>query len=335
MRRYADTFFKYWLLAILPILVLPVGALLLLKSTPTVYGTTSIFVDENSIQQLSYVAQGVPPATNMANYLNQLLLSPTFDAGIAARSPFYRHSLAVGPDPNGAVADDLSKNATAVASGPNLVFVTYTSKNSAIAVQVVSSILKQASYETARLGQVQVVKDVALYTRQLKSARARYSAAAGDLGHYMSDHRISSSQLDLRQLSDAKLATYYQAVQSSQTDETNIQQQLSKAQTTESQNVSFRVFDAPAAKVPTTSKKKQLTSLLVPLLLGILISGAFIVARTATDPSLRYADEVQEMLGLPVLATVPYSPTVREDQRPGPGSNRRITLRLPGLKRSN
>lgn len=321
------------MIALLPIILLPVGAYALMSSTPIVYGTANVWIDQTSLQQLGYVVQGAPPATTLASYMGQLLFSPSFDAGVANRSPLYRRSLSIAPDPKIAAADDLGKNATAVFSGPNLVSVTYLSKNPAIAVQVVRGILDQTTYEITHLNHVQAGKDIAQYNRQLESARTRYKVAAQGLGQYMSQHGISSADLALRQLSDPTLATFYQAVQSAQTDETNIQQQLAQARAVQSSQAAFRVIDPPTAKLAPISKKKKLTSLLIPLVLGLLISGAFVVIRTALDRSLRYADEVPALLGLRVLATVPYSPVRVPPGSGGPVSTRRFALPLFRLKR--
>lgn len=322
MRRYADTFFRYWVLVLLPIMVLPLGSLLLLKTPPTVFGLANVWVDGNSIQQLTYVDPGVPPAMNMANYLSQLLLSPSFDVGAAKRSPLYLRFISQFPYPLQQAAADLSKNAVATTGGPNLVSVTYISKNPAIAQQVVGAILNEATYEIARFNSQQAAKDISSFSRQLKSARDRYSVATQNLGTYMSTNGISGAQLDLRRLSDPKLATLYQVAQGAQVDVTTAAQSLAKARSQLSSQSAFRVIDPPAAKVATLSKVKKLTGLAIPLALGLLLGIAFLVIKTAQDRSLRFADEVPELLGLPILAVVPYS------RQLAPVQGRKWALRL-------
>src|SRR5437588_7519674 len=93
MRRYVDTLYRYWHLALLPILILPVGAFFLMKSTPTTFGNANIWVDQAALQQLSYVNGAVSPSQNMSDYLQQLLLSPSFDYGVAKRAPLYERYL--------------------------------------------------------------------------------------------------------------------------------------------------------------------------------------------------------------------------------------------------
>lgn len=327
MRRYTDTFLRCWTIAILPILLLPIGSLLLLKSPPTAYGVANIWVDQPSLQQLAYVNQGLTPAQNMANYLSQLLLSPSFDMRVVGNNPLYFRSLSPAVSREAAVTGDLSANATATANGPNLVTVAYTTKDPAIGMRVVRGILNQAALETAQLSRQQAIKNIAYDARQVKSARAQYTTAASNLGAYMSAHNIKSSQVDLRQLYDPTLALLYESVQGAQTAETSSQQQLAAANTQEQQAFqnSFRIIDPPAMTVAKSSKKKQLTGLAIPLVLGLVLGIGFIVFRTLRDRSLRYADEVPELLGLPVLTVIPFTPALARS-----GGQRGRRLRAAG-----
>jgi hypothetical protein len=280
----------------LPILILPIGAYLLLTSPPATFGTANIWVDQVSLQQLSYIDQGVPPAQNMSNYLTQLLLSPSFDYGVAKSAPLYQQYLKSVPVPKGITpnlrllaAADLSKKSTATANGPNLVTINYESTSPTVAAQVVRSILKEAAYETIQLAQQQTNKDIAYYGNQLKKSHSAYTTAVGNLGTYMAVRGIKSSELALQQLSNPRLASLYQAVQITQTNLTNAQQQLAHVETQQTSQSTIRVLDPPSAQIVLTSKKKQLTKLLIPLVLGLILSGAFIVIMTLRDPSLRSA----------------------------------------------
>lgn len=312
MRRYTQTFLRYWTIAILPILLLPIGSLLLLKSPPTAYGVANIWVDQSSLQQLTYVNQGLTPAQNMASYLNQLLLSPSFDMRVVAKSPLYFRQIPASVSQATVVTADLSTNAAATANGPNLVTITYTTKDLATATQVVRGILAQAATETAQLSQQQAIKNIAYDAKQVKNARSHYAAAASSLGAYMSAHHIGSSQVDLRQLSDPNLALLYQSVQGAQAAESSAEQQLAAANTQEQQAIqnSFRVIDPATIKVAATSKKQEISRLAIPLVLGLLLGAGFIVFRTLRDHSLHSVDEVPLLLGLPVLTVVPFTPAL-------------------------
>lgn len=325
MRRYVDTLYQYWLLALIPILVLPVGAYVLLKTPPTTYGTANIWVDQASLQQLSYVEQGASPAQTMADYLTQFLVSPKFDLGVATRSPAYRRYLLSQPLPKGVAPNlsvlaqaDLSKKAAITPGGPSLVTVAYETTDPLIAAQVVRSILKEAAYETAQLNQLQAI---AHDTSQLKKAQTAYKASVGNLGTYMTANGIKSSQLAAQQLSDPQLAALYQAVQTAQTNLTNAQQQLAQVEAQQSSQAAIRVLDQPSTRIILTSKKKQLTGLLIPFVLGLILSGAFLVIMTLRDRSLRSPDDAIDLLGLPVLAVVPYtkiSAASRDARHPRP-----------------
>jgi hypothetical protein len=69
----------------------------------------------------------------------------------------------------------------------------------------------------------------------------------------------------------------------------------------------MRVVDLPALSPGALSKKSLLLELGLAFAFGLLFSAAFIVTRTALDRSVRYPDEVPEVVGLPVLGVVPFS----------------------------
>jgi capsular polysaccharide biosynthesis protein len=106
-------------------------------------------------------------------------------------------------------------------------------------------------------------------------------------------------------LFDPAFATLYQAVQSAQVDIDNADQQVSQA-TSQTAGNTFLVYDPPSTVWASLSKKSLALDLVIGLVVGLLLSGAFIVGTTAFDHSLRYAHEVPDLLGVPVLASVAY-----------------------------
>ena len=69
----------------------------------------------------------------------------------------------------------------------------------------------------------------------------------------------------------------------------------------------LRVVDAPHLVGTVSPTKKLLLYVLLPLLLGTLLGGAFIVLRTVQDRTLRYPDEVWDRLGVPLLTVLPLA----------------------------
>ena len=79
----------------------------------------------------------------------------------------------------------------------------------------------------------------------------------------------------------------------------------------------MKIVDPPSPAASSTSKKTLLLDFGVIFAVALLLSGAFIVVRTALDRSVRYPDEVPELLGLPVLGIVPYSRDLSKQEKAG------------------
>jgi hypothetical protein len=62
---------------------------------------------------------------------------------------------------------------------------------------------------------------------------------------------------------------------------------------------------------------------------GLVLGGGFVVVKTMLDRSLRYPDEVPEVLDLPVLAVLPYDPA-HVAPRGGPSTSTKRTA--PGAR---
>src|SRR6185312_9218329 len=80
-----------------------------------------------------------------AGNISQWLQSPTFCLDVAKSSPLYARQLPLLPNAKQSVTTDLQKNVQVVAQGDNLVSINYSSKNPALAIQVVQSVLTQAT----------------------------------------------------------------------------------------------------------------------------------------------------------------------------------------------
>jgi len=306
IRRYKDTFFRHRIIALIPLLVLPVvaaGVTRLSGKSSTV--TANLWVNANSVQQLGYADPQATPGMNTANALTQLMQTVSFDLRVAKESPLYWQMNVAKPNRDVTIVSDLSKNVKIVAGGAYLVSVSYGTKYPSMGVQLLKSILKEAPGEIGRLNQQQAALSVSFYTHAKTNAESQLAVATKALGDYVRSHGISASQMASQSLFDPKFATLYQAVQSAQVDVNNADQALSKIEP-QGAGSAIQVVDPPTVVPPSSSKKTLALYLVIGLVVGVLLSGAFVVVTTARDHSLRYADEVPDLLGLSILATVPY-----------------------------
>lgn len=324
MKRYAETFFRYWLILLIPIIVLPAIDAVMIKARPKpVLTSAKIWVEPSAINATAGdYNQYLTPAQNEADALNQLLLVSSFDWKVAQGSPIYRHLLTTVRDPHQYVATDLQKNVQFTAPGDNLVYIGYSSQNGALGVQVVQSLLANATLQMQQLNQQQATNNLAVYTAQLHSAQQRLNQSTHTLTTYMQAHNISTlSELSLQQAADPTFASLYAQVQSDQQTVLNLRQkmldlQTQTAGTTGVNQGGYHIADPPTV-VSVSGKKKMLMEIAIFFVIGLAVSGSFVVGRTLLDRSLRYADEIAELLELPVFAVLPYDPALAVPQRHG------------------
>ncbi|MGH2389192.1 MAG: hypothetical protein ACRDIE_13390 [Chloroflexota bacterium] len=253
--------------------------------------------------------------------ITQWLQSPTFCLDVAKSSPLYARQLALLPDPKGSVTTDLQKNVQVVAQGDNLVSISYSSKNPTLAMQVVQGVLTKATanmqVSNSRVGAV----NKAYYEAQLYNAEANERNSAQQLATYMQQHGITDAKLQDLLTSDLTLATLYDQDKSDQQTVASLRQQV---QATVAQNSlpatlvdqnGYFVADQPTVAYVSASKKKELMDVGIALVLGLLLSGAFLVVMTAADRTFRRPVDVPFLLDLPVLAVVPYSSALKRAGR--------------------
>lgn len=346
MIRYADTFFRYWLIAIMPIIVLPLAAYAtLVRHAPeTVVASVNLWVQQNAAGSMTSYNQWNTPAQNESAILDQLRQTTGFDRAVAAGSPIYRSTLAKMPayQRDDAVVSDMLKNLqiTSQANWPILINVSYTSKDWQLAQQVILSFINVARSRVQDMNQQQVTQNLQYYRGQLQNAVQSQARSAKALSDYLTKYGIDPSEVSARLDYDPTLATLYKQNQSDQQNVIDVQTQIAKLQeqtvsSSDQAQSPFEVLDSPTI-IGISSKKTQIMNLAIALILGLLLGGGFIVFKTAMDRSLRYAAEVPGLLELPVLAVIPYESGLAK-QRIGAASSANNVIphrHLIGLRRT-
>lgn len=317
MKRYAETLFRYWLIALAPIAVLALVGYAAVKGTPkTAQATAQLWVDPSAFNASANYNQYLAPADNEKDALTQLLQLSSFDWAVAHGSPLYMQLLSKQLSPGGYLGADLQKNVQFASGGNNLLYVSYSynSKNWQLGLQVVQSVLNAALNQTQLLNQQQAASSISYYKLQFQIAQQNLKQSAQAFSRYRTAHGITTAELNAQMSVDPTLAGLYQQVQADQTSVANLRQKLATLQIQSTASAApgqsgIRIADAPSVII-VSSKKKQLTSLAIYLVIGLLLSGGFVIVKTLMDRSLRYADEVPEALDLPVLAVLPYNPAL-------------------------
>lgn len=321
MKRYVDTFFRFWWLILLPVVALPLAeASMVLREPKTNVATANIFVQQSVLLTSGTGPAWESPAQSEVSNLGQWMQSPSFALRVAAASPLFAESLTGIGDRGTLASDDLQLHAAAVLVGNNLVRVTYTNANAGLAAQVVSGILAAARANTQTVWQQQASLGIEYYSGQYTLALQAQQHSAASLQAYMTSHNIDPADLQLQTSADPALNDLYQQNRSDQANATAAQQKLTGYKTQASIPASladadiFSVIDPPRVAYVQTSLRKKLQSVALGLAVGLLLAAGFVVALVALDRTVRFADEAQQLFGLPVLGVVPFSGVAAEWQ---------------------
>ncbi len=303
MKRFVDTFYRYWYVALLPVIVLPLLTYQFSRTTST--GTASaganIYVTQSSASLLDGYNAGQTPAQNLANVLAELLRTASFNLDVAADSPLLAQA-----HPDASVVTTLATNLQVSPVGPNLVYLSYGGATAPETLQVMQSFLNTASRRVAALTTQQSASNTAALRQRLGSIERQWTSDDNKLKSYLTRHHIPRGAVADQAFFDTSLNLLYGQVLTDQSIAGDIQKQLTLARQPATQAQStFQVVDSPGAS-STRGVNKKLLNTLIALALGLLLGGGFIVVRTALDRSLRYADDATALLGLPVLGVVPY-----------------------------
>jgi len=303
MKRYADTFYRYWYVVLLPIIVLPLLTYRFSRatSTGTASASANIYVTQTSASLLDGYNAGQTPAQNLSDVLNELVRTASFDLDVVVGSPLFAQA-----HPAGNVVEYLSTNLQATPAGPNLVSLSYDGVTAPETVQVMQSFLNTANRRVAALTAQQSASNTAALGQRLGAIEQQWTSDDNRLKSYLGRHHIPRGTVADQALFNPSLNLLYQQVLTDQSIAGDVQKQLTQAQQPATQaQPTFQVVDSPGATATRGVNKKVLNTL-IALALGLLLGGGFIVVRTALDHSLRYADDATALLGLPVLGVVPY-----------------------------
>ncbi len=322
MRRYLYTFLRYWYIALIPVVVLPLAVYHFDKETrtQTAYASQYIRANQSVLGALTIYNSGQTPAQNEAAIIDQLVRDPSFDQLVASSTPTYAQALArrgsAGPD---AAVTDLSSNVQVSAPGYNLVSVSYGSDtgDQRVAQAVLGAVLVQADQQTVQQQQGLYGDQQTTLRKQFNGVKQHMARDDKALLKYLRQkhYGLTPDAIAQHTLFDPTLNGLYQQVQIDQGSINSIAGSIRDIQnksdalglalpggTTTTFSFGFQTYPGVVH-----GPNKKLISLLVALALGLLLGGGFVLLRTALDRSLRFVDDVPQLLELPVLGVVPHA----------------------------
>jgi len=332
IERVLEAFFRHALLIVLPIVVIPLVVTAAVLTTPAQYeASAGVWVERATYLTYSTDDLGryLTPAQNQRNRLVELMLTRSFLAAIARKTPL----AAVVDTPNGdeMLTQLFARDFDVAAGGDHLLVLHFRMVERKAAAEVLDAVVGEFKTRAAadRFAQGQVA--IALLQSRLTDADKALAAARADLAKYVAANPSVGAIIAKGGIESAKVdpqfAEIQRTVESSQRDADTARNLLASARLDVSAGIqgdelSFRVTD-PTQVSPTASRqvKKVIVYPILALLAGLFIGAALLLFFTLSDHSVRsLADLGSET---PILGVLPHLRPRGVGRRPGPAATRR------------
>lgn len=336
MVRYLETFYRHRLLVIAPLVICALISLGFVTVQPGVFAATAkIWVDRPLLAATTPSNIYQTPADEQAAVLEELIKTRSFcilaaargtlpgdlqqENSAAAHEPINRAlSLLPGQTSRSATLnqerlDDLvfqtiSHGTTVLASGPNIVAVTFQYGHAGVAAATARGIIDQYVDEVLGGQRSDAKAAVDFYAAQLKSARTDLAGADTKVLNYLDAHpeqrlptAIPDASLSQLKLDDDQARQRYQTLQSKLD-----QAELSAAIAQETTPNGFRLIDAPLTpNAPVSRVKLYLQGGGAGLGAGLMLSVLCLIALTLLDTSIRSAQDVETNIRYRLVGVVP------------------------------
>jgi len=316
--RMAESFFRRWLLYVLPIALLVGVGVLQARNVVADYQSIGVLSVVNnpllgdlSTIQIAGANNYETPAGGTARTMNELLATDGFVDDVAERGGF-SEGLATGA----VSALDIRSHVSASANGYQLLTVVAKWPNAQGAQNIAQATI-DAYIAYLLESQVAQSKDAsAFWEARAAVYQDKVTEAQKDLQAYIADHpaptvddRPESEQLEISNLTSA-IDQAQALVTNAQTKKENADLTTQELSTEAGQGL--QVLDAPMLpNAPESIRKKQALTLAIFLVLGFILAAALLLISTFLDRTVRAADDISTASGLSVIATVPTIPALR------------------------
>ena len=343
MKSYLETLFRHPRMLILPVVLLPLLALLALEVLPTSYTTSAtLWVDVATDTSSASASKASTPSTDEAAAFQDWLATVAFrkqivtDAGLAPQVEAMQWPSPMAPgtwfadiglnpvakklsgtqpatvdDAWKAATDYVLKTITVSAKGDNLLLVTYNGPDRAAGQKLVQAATSNYLREKGDAAQRKVDESNNVHDPIIANLQGEVDEARKEYSSYAASMPATPTQAQSQQLQD--LETAYQDA-TSRLEQLKLNRDSSTLSTlTDWTNKSTNVTLVDAPDLP--QKALGVTSLvkygIMAAMLGFVLAFVLIVLRTWLDRELRIPEDVETRLGRPVIAVLPLIPEAK------------------------
>ena len=335
MLRLIETFFRHRLLLLGPVALVMVATLgWVLIQPPTYEASVRVWTERQTLVPNPNSNPYLTAAQEQAGVLTELVSTRYFDVKVGKRSSLtnvIREQAAHGQGgirtrlmraiglagPSGpptdaqvedAVYNAISSNTLVIPSGPEIVTVTFRAGTPEMAALVAQAVVDQFMDETLTNQRVQADAAVAFYSSQAKQSQAELANSDKALDDYL---LANPGQRAATAIPDARMLQLRRDDDAAHQRQQSIQDKLDQARLNrialEQAGVSgIRVLDRAEPPASASSfKKVALAATAVAVILASAIVVVGVLVLTWTDSTIRRPQEVEAMLDLRPVGSVP------------------------------
>jgi len=333
MLRYVETLFRHPLLLLSPTVVLLVLATGWVTMQPPNYdATVRLWVQRQQLVANPNDNPYLTPAQEQAAVLQELLATKYFCLKVGARGgldKFLADPYSVRPSlpqrvlaklglasptasglSGGALEDAITamvSKAVVLDTGPQMLTITFRGSDPEEAASVAQAIADQFVDESLAAQRTQVSAAVDFYSGQVKQAQAQLSAADAAIDQYLSAHPAQASS---NAVPDARMVALKRNDDDARQRVTDLQSKLDQASVDNAallrpDTSGIRVLDKAEPPPPNSIKKLLLEAAVVGVVLGLVIMVIGVLLLTLLDSTIRQPEEVEQLLDLRPVGTVP------------------------------
>lgn len=335
--RYLETFSRHRIAVILPIVVALFISGWYATSQPAKYQATTTVWFDTAVPAPSSLDNptngGTTPAQEGQQVLQELLGTSQFLVKVGHRGPLASYltahpprgktgvsalfsklisvvhkSSSATPSLNDQIVATLQKAFAFDPIGPQVLDVSMTSTNPGVMVGTLNALTAEYNSEIAAQRAARDTATSTYYQADLQDAATSLDHANAAVTGYLQAHPTASTA------SDPVFNQLVQAAGLAQTNYTSTKQALQQATLGLKNAVSasaFHVIDPAVAVSRLSNKKHEIFTVVAGLVAGMLISALAVSTLTAMDKTARREEDIEDALGVEVVASIRELPRIR------------------------
>ncbi len=315
--RLLETFFRRWWLYLLPMVLLVALGASVIAGRGTRYHAAGV-IQVNRDTLLNQITSGgnqnntfgfVSPATYTSRQFNTLLGTDSFLDSVIKEA-----GLTTSVESGALTHQGLRRSLWVAPQGDELIVANASSRDPELSYRLASAMIASYLQWQIDTGVTQSQSAEQFFESLLAPYQTRLDDAREALVTYTSAHPAAGSDADRPVEEQLQIASLTEAVTRADDQLSTARSQLSAAQIANAQTTAdvvqrLQVVDNPTKPfAPEPHKKKDAITMMMFLVLGAIVTAAAVVVGTLLDRTVRYPEEVEAHLGVPVFAAVPSHP---------------------------